>query len=189
MENINKKFLSDPSVTHVISFDNETVSCYGHTDQSVVALVRRYYEGDFKKDCSVYVRSGNVIYKTKPEAGKFNAFFNAYITAALWSSVDDNGDPLDANYTAESIAPVTLEKMKADCEKFCENNLIVLTALDDKSLQSFELSGHDFWLTRSGHGAGFWDRGLGAVGEVLTVAAGLFGDSPLYVGDDNLIYQ
>lgn len=28
--------------------------------------------------------------------------------------------------------------------------------------------GHDYWLTRNGHGAGFWDRGLGEVGDKLS---------------------
>lgn len=27
---------------------------------------------------------------------------------------------------------------------------------------------HDYWLTRNGHGAGFWDRGLGDAGQRLT---------------------
>ena len=35
----------------------------------------------------------------------------------------------------------------------------------------WEQLGHDLWLTRNGHGAGFWDRGLGALGERLTETA------------------
>ena len=35
-------------------------------------------------------------------------------------------------------------------------------------MPSAELAGHDFALTRNGHGAGFWDRGLGAIGDMLT---------------------
>jgi hypothetical protein len=31
--------------------------------------------------------------------------------------------------------------------------------------------GHDFYLTREGHGAGFWDRGLGELGDYLTKIA------------------
>lgn len=30
---------------------------------------------------------------------------------------------------------------------------------------------HDYWLTRNHHGAGFWDRGLGDLGDRLTFAA------------------
>lgn len=34
-----------------------------------------------------------------------------------------------------------------------------------------EQCGHDFILTANHHGAGFWDRGLGVAGDVLTEAA------------------
>jgi hypothetical protein len=51
-----------------------------------------------------------------------------------------------------------------------------------------EQAGHDFWLTRNRHGAGFWDRGHGAEGADLTQHAKSFGDCDLYVGDDGGIY-
>lgn len=44
--------------------------------------------------------------------------------------------------------------------------------------------GHDFWLTRNGHGAGFWDRGLGALGDELTKRCKPYGEASLYVGDN-----
>lgn len=50
------------------------------------------------------------------------------------------------------------------------------------------VAGIDFWLTRNGHGAGFWDRGLGDVGTRLTCAAHNYGSVDLYAGDDGLIY-
>lgn len=34
-----------------------------------------------------------------------------------------------------------------------------------------EMCGHDLYLTSVGHGAGFWDRGLGALGDKLTEAS------------------
>ncbi len=37
-------------------------------------------------------------------------------------------------------------------------------------------AGHDLWLTRRGHGCGFWDRGLGALGDRLTAYAEGMGD-------------
>lgn len=45
-------------------------------------------------------------------------------------------------------------------------------------------AGHDLWLTRSGHGTGFWDRGLGELGDRLTEAAKSYG-SP----DDHTPYD
>jgi hypothetical protein len=47
-----------------------------------------------------------------------NAFTEAYIEAALWSSTDDDGAPLDDNFGAEDISPETLAEMVSDCEQF-----------------------------------------------------------------------
>jgi hypothetical protein len=50
-------------------------------------------------------------------------------------------------------------------------------------------AGHDFWLTRNGHGAGFWDgEWYKEVGERLTKASKAFGEVNIYVGDGDLIY-
>jgi hypothetical protein len=44
--------------------------------------------------------------------------------------------------------------------------------------------GHDLWLTQNHHGAGFWDRGLGELGDELTTAAHAEGSADLYVDDE-----
>jgi len=100
-------------------------------------------------------------------------FFHAYVACALWSSTDDNGEPLDL-YSVDDIDPKTLEVMRADCKDFVEANSELLDGLDA------EQCGHDFWLTRNGHGAGFWDRGLGKVGDELTAACKPYGSFDLY---------
>lgn len=112
------------------------------------------------------------------------AFFKAYIACALWSSVDDNGEPLDDNYSFDDIDTNALIKMEEDCQNFLdllENEGITLPG--DEAL-----NGHDFWLTRNGHGAGFWDRGYGKVGDELTKWAKTFGSCDLHVGDDGKLY-
>ena len=53
----------------------------------------------------------------------------------------------------------------------------------------WEHAGHDFWLTRNGHGTGYWDRDMGSVGARLTEAAKSFGEVYLYLGDDELVYS
>ena len=114
--------------------------------------------------------------------------FRHYLDCALWSSVemteDGNGEPLDESYDADDIAPEALVEMRADVEAFVADNT------DDLALagQSDEQIGHDFWLTRNHHGAGFWDRGLGPVGDRLTKAAHVYGEVDLYVGDDDQLY-
>lgn len=111
-----------------------------------------------------------------------NAFLTAYIEAALWSSADDNGDPLDGLYSIDDLAPETLETMRSDCADFQESCAELMEGLDDTQC------GHDFWLTRNGHGAGFWDRGLGDIGKELTDMSRPYSECNLYVGDNGLIY-
>jgi hypothetical protein len=83
--------------------------------------------------------------------------------------------------------------MVADCAKFQSDNTNLLEQAypnyvvpDESSPEAY--AGHDFWLTRNHHGAGFWDRDLGEVGEQLTEAAQTYKEVDLYVGDDGKIY-
>lgn len=109
-----------------------------------------------------------------------DAFTEAYIDAALFSEVDGDGDPLDANHDVHSIHPDTLAKMVADCAAFQAAH-----PTDDESQ-----AGHDFWLTRNGHGAGFWDGDWPEpLAGTLTDAAHAFGECDLCIGDDGLIHS
>ena len=98
----------------------------------------------------------------------------AYITCALWSSTDDDGEPLD-DYDLREDAH---ETMRADVANF-------VTSCSDLDLSEMDAEqfGHDFWLTRNGHGAGFWDRGLGELGDILTERCKPYGECNLYVDD------
>lgn len=51
----------------------------------------------------------------------------------------------------------------------------------------YEQHGHDFALTRNGHGAGFWDRGYGAVGDRLTEAAQAYGEHSVLTDDGSTV--
>lgn len=119
-------------------------------------------------------------------------FVQAYMVCALWSSTDENGEPLDDLYPADDIAPECAAAMRASCEDFCKSNHADLQEyryhMGNEQFSGEQRAGHDFWLTRNGHGAGFWDRGLGALGERLTKAAKVYSSVDLYVGDDGLIY-
>lgn len=101
----------------------------------------------------------------------------SYIECALWSSTDNaddsGGSPLDDNYGEEDILRATYREMRADCKSFGESN--------EADISDWSQAGHDFWLTRNRHGAGFWDRGLGEAGERLTKAAHVYGSVDLYV--------
>ena len=122
-------------------------------------------------------------------------FTHGYIECALWL-LDEN--PPSGQYPEtllqryfSNLAPETLLKMVADCAKFQEENADFLAKVSYPKNDSTDMAhaGHDFWLTRCGHGAGFWDGDLPeALGEALTAAAKIFGNVDLYVGDDGKIY-
>lgn len=118
------------------------------------------------------------------------AFYDAYLTTALWSSVDDAGEPLD--HDANSIDAETQAAMRADCDAFYDANQADLNCDGVTYGPDFDQdgrAGHDFWLTRCGHGAGFWDGDWPEPQAArLTAAAEAFGNVDLYIGDDGRIY-
>lgn len=110
-------------------------------------------------------------------------FTRQYVATALWSSTDEDGEPLDGLYTIDDLAPATLAEMVTDCEAFQRDHAADIAA-------DLGRAGHDFWLTRCRHGAGYWDGDWPhEVGRRLTDAAHVYGNVDLYVGDDGLIYQ
>lgn len=136
-------------------------------------------------------------------------FYAAYVECALWSesagiTVDDDGTVTEApdddtsfqshNFDASDLTDDAARETYNDCVAFIAGNVADLqevAALPEQSgresYSAGELAGHDFWLTRNGHGAGFWDRGYGAVGRRLSDACDPFGETHLYVvmGDDS----
>ena len=140
---------------------------------------------------------------------KLDTFTTAYVEAALWSTSAELGkcatchndavqtqddrcatcggevwatdrSMRNMGFCLSDIDPDTLAAMVADCTRFqAENDL---SERDDKH------GGHDFWLTRCGHGAGFWDGDWPETGDTLTEACKAYGEVYLYVGDDGRIY-
>jgi hypothetical protein len=120
----------------------------------------------------------------------FETFFEAYLDSAFFITSDDD-DPdmyLGDTYTVRDIDPESYSRLRADARKFYKNNLSdILTWTRQGS--PFSAAGHDYWLTRNGHGAGFWDGDWDkTVGERLTKASERAGEISLYVGDDKKIY-
>ena len=108
-------------------------------------------------------------------------FTDAYIIAAMWSSTDDEGTPLDE--LGANLADDARARMKSDCVDFWASQAETWQGAGLSDNQA----GHDFWLTRNRHGAGFWDRGIGQAGQTLTDAAHAYGDADLYVTDTGTI--
>lgn len=105
-----------------------------------------------------------------------------YLACALWASTDEDGAPLDEGYSVEDFSPAARCKARDECVSFialCEGEGLAIDAIAPEQF------GHDLWLTRNGHGAGFWDRGLGALGETLTKWAKAAGTCDVIETDTN----
>lgn len=117
-------------------------------------------------------------------------FTRAYLEAALWSETDDDGRPLDERHTLADFEPAAIAAAVADCAAFQAANAADIARgrrmrRNDSSMSTEGLAGHDFWLTRNRHGAGFWDGDwTDGAGERLTNSAHGFGERTIYRGDD-----
>ena len=110
-------------------------------------------------------------------------FTQAYIECALWASTDEDGEPLEGLYSVDDLSPDALREMTEDCAAFQE------TEAEHLAGGSSERAGHDFWLTRNRHGAGFWDGDWSEPAATkLTESAHAYGSCHLYVGDDGLLH-
>lgn len=73
--------------------------------------------------------------------------YKAYIEAVYFTDTGDNDQP-DAN---ADLTPLFKARAYIDCRNF-------LYATREHGEHDLPQMGHDLWLTRNRHGAGFWDR-------------------------------
>lgn len=100
-----------------------------------------------------------------------DAFTRGYLDAAEWLLDEEIDRAKIRGWTKEAIT-----RAKKDCAAFQADNAALLdqyreTYLPKGGYDVDECAGHDFYLTRCGHGTGFWDRGLGDLGDKLADAA------------------
>jgi len=124
-----------------------------------------------------------------PDA-QLDEFTRHYLIAALWSSTTsgDEREPLDGYFDIDDIGPEARAKAISDCRNFQHENRALLkrayafyvangNAAHPDAGSPEACAGHDFWLTRNRHGAGFWDRGMAReLGDALTDAAHMSGE-------------
>lgn len=127
-------------------------------------------------------------YAAELAGANVDAMVDGYLDAQLWAGLDygreddgGNNPPLDENYSRDDIADEYVETVRAEIAALVyAHPLAVRMYLTSRKYPAgygggfmsratgAELFGHDFYLTREGHGAGFWDRGLGELGDYLT---------------------
>lgn len=102
---------------------------------------------------------------------KLDEMVRAYLICAVWADKPEDEDwyGLEFSDHAKSVALF-------DCCMFLH------LARHHIGGWTMEQLGHDLWLTRNGHGAGFWDRDLGTVESrnKLTDIAELIGPRDVY---------
>ena len=126
-------------------------------------------------------------------------FHRHYIITALWSTTNvdnEEGDDtaLDAGYILEDLSIGAFNKSISECADFIE-----MSGIEQDPYWDAEHAGHDFWLTRNRHGAGFWDRYCDFGAEVrdevqsrgdhyTSLCRAHFPEVDIYPGDDGRLY-
>ena len=121
-------------------------------------------------------------------------FVASYLETALWSStvilpcleedLDSDGcmdvpddhplydvtenDPIDKHFSIYDCTDELVKTSTEDCMLFIDR--MEKECLWDKALEYCDEDriAHDFWLTRNGHGCGFWDGDYGDIGDEIT---------------------
>lgn len=118
----------------------------------------------------------------------------------VWNPETDSCLPGDVSFA--DLAPATLARIIADCERFQTVNAALLDAAKELEPKSPGFRyGHDyldderlgqlFWYARNGHGVSFTDDGDADCLKALQNACGWqtsFGQVDSYLGDDGQIY-
>lgn len=157
---------------------------------------------EFILDTSGAVRDPRPEYQPQLRWKHLDAFTQGYIEAlfftetapgvstAEWQATEDHEEgSIPADVAFSDLAPQALATILADCKAFQEANAAALEDAYTSEAVAYDEAhaGHDFWLTRNGHGAGFWARGLGTVGDTLSDACRR-SEVYVYLGDDGLVY-
>ena len=161
-----------------------SMKSYKHGTTTLTYHTTRYNQITQKLRDAIAAQQGNK--HIEEQTAGLDSFCRAYVETALWSSTDNSdetgGEPLDKNYDINDIDPESLKKMEQDCKAFQEKAGDLISGQEDQA-------GHDFWLTRNGHGAGFWDGDWPEPAATkLTNLSKEFGECDLYLGDDDQIY-
>jgi hypothetical protein len=105
-----------------------------------------------------------------------------YLETALWT------EEKDTDYGVSDFSSEAIKMATEDCNLFKSRAEESGIQIQPEDLGDF---GHDFWLTRNGHGAGFWDKPekYEKYGEdTLTDISNQFGTSNVEVGNDGKLH-
>jgi hypothetical protein len=97
------------------------------------------------------------------------AMLDAYLEAIDFTAVID--EDCERTLTDEMV-----QRAEADCVSFYWRVDCYVDAEEGRHHGDFAQLGHDFWLTRNGHGAGFWDGDWPTYGDMFDKIAIGYGE-------------
>ena len=98
-------------------------------------------------------------------------------------------DSLDDHFGIEDFSVDSLMSARTDVEQFFKRLKMAGLLHQARECHTDSQIAHDFWLTRQGHGVGFWDGDYGDIGDQLTDIADLSGTATYVLGEDGKIHQ
>lgn len=120
-------------------------------------------------------------------------FWQGYLTALAWTATDEDGAGEALYPQAGGEFEHDTDELERQLKRFGELDDIrrdalrfYVSAVDIIPRDRMETAGHDFHLTRNGHGAGFWDGDWPRHGSLLTELSQLHGGCELYSADGEL---
>lgn len=122
---------------------------------------------------------------------RLDPFTQGYVEAMFFTSTGSEDDESLQHATVAELSEKAWNEIRWNCRDFQNLNDVLLACAYNHPKYNSNAAGRDFWLTRNGHGAGFWNRGLDLTGQLLTERCGPkspFPETDLYRGDDGLLY-
>jgi len=129
-----------------------------------------------------------------------NPTAQALAETILYTECDDNGTPLNRNYSIADFDEKSLETLYREFQEFVRvvekqvtgkigENWNSIDDFYDLMQPSENQTEYDYILTRNRHGAGFWDGDWASeVSQILTDAAQDQFEICVYVAEDGKIY-
>lgn len=113
---------------------------------------------------------------------RFSEFLSAYREAVYFTERPDGAGAATWDNADESVSMV--RALWDDCAAFFDAHT------DDIFDYGAAQAGHDFWLTRNGHGAGFWEEDYGTpeICARLDAAARAAGPRAVYLWGAGTLY-
>jgi len=116
-------------------------------------------------------------------------FARAYIEAMYFT---DAGPDNEIDSSVHGLSEAAIDRIEKDCAEFeakAGEDIYAGCTRGSGEYSESEQAAHDFWLTRNGHGAGFWDGDWPEpAASRLTALSKQFGQCDPYLGDDGQIY-